>query len=122
MSLKTRFFGERIEGKALERLVVAMGENPRDILHYKPGERWTSGEPRGRVNLSPSESGIDVDLYVFNKAFHTVDGTLTLGLITNPLSGEQSYEHGKHINTGFTNHVTGTINYAGEQGEQENDN
>jgi len=75
MTIKTRWFGKRIEGEALESLIIALGENP-ELFLKTSSERWSPGKAHGRASFSPTEEGVNVDLYIFRKDFHIKDGTI----------------------------------------------
>jgi hypothetical protein len=74
MSLKTRWFGKKVEGDALKSLVSALGENPSKLLQAT-GEKWTTESAHGRVGFTPTKEGVDVDLYVFRRDYHIRDDT-----------------------------------------------
>ena len=109
MTLKTRWFGKKVEGEPLKNLVSALGENP-DRLLQTSNERWSTSEVHGRVNFTPTNEGVNVDLYIFREDYHIKDGTLNLDSLRDlslysersPFSFNESKErfvqlHEKHI-------------------------
>ena len=74
MELKTRLFGKKVQGEPLKKLVEAIGEDPK-ILHTSL-EKWITREVKGRCVLTPVNDGIEVDLYIFRKDIHDIDGTI----------------------------------------------
>ena len=103
MTLRTRLFGKRIGGKSLRNLVKALGENPDEVLN-SPLERWSTENVHGNCNLTPVEGGINVDLYVFRRDIHFVDGTISWDKSAWP---DKYFIHKERI------HLTGKIPYNG---------
>jgi hypothetical protein len=75
MTLKTRWFGKKVKGDALVSLISTLGEDPNKLLQAS-GERWTTESAHGRVGFTPTKEGVNVDLYVFRKDYHIIDGTI----------------------------------------------
>ncbi|MCK5625186.1 hypothetical protein KAI04_05115 [Candidatus Pacearchaeota archaeon] len=84
MTIKTKWFGNKIKGEVLENLIVSLGKKPEEFLKTNE-ENWGSSNVHGKVNICPTEKGFDVDLYVFRTDYfktvsseaHIMNGTLT---------------------------------------------
>jgi len=64
MTIKTRWFGKRIEGEFLKNLVNALGEDSEKLLKTSDKDKVTLNS-HGRVKFIPGKQGVNVDLYVF---------------------------------------------------------
>lgn len=109
MTIKTKWFGKKIQGKTLSNLLKAVGENPRKLL-LTPLERWSTRETYGKVHLSPVKEGIKVDLYVFRTDYHTKDDSISADKISHPIGliGTSSTEE---LTRSYQKHIQGEIKY-----------
>jgi hypothetical protein len=119
MAFKTRWFGKKVEGESLKNLVSALGENPQKLLQTS-GERWSTKEVHGRVGFTPTNEGVNVDLYVFRTDYHIKDGTIPAdNYDSHSLYGNEiltSDIHKNELTFLSTKHIQGEIKYAPKEG------
>lgn len=103
MTLKTRLFGKKIQGEALEKLLGVMGE--KTTIFYDPApSKWSRGKVEGKCTLVPVNDGIAVDLYIFREEIHKVDGTI-------PADHEEQNLGKKYLTCTTKSHIKGKIPY-----------
>lgn len=102
MSLITKYCGHNVEGEALERLLVAIGQDPEVVLGLGVNAiKGMCSRPRGKVILHPASDGVNVELYLSTGALFYRDPAT------------------KRIHITGTRHISGKIPYTqNTEGEQ----
>jgi len=108
MTIKTKLFGKKVKGKSLYQLVKALGEDW-DRLNMK-NEKYSITSLYGKYKLTPSENGINVDLYIFRTDCHEVDGTSPEDYVSRRI-GEDPLINQKEKKFRTIKHFKGEIKY-----------
>lgn len=75
MTLRTRLFGQKVEGEALRGLLRLMGHEPNKVLDSSTPDKWGS-YTIGKCRIIPKSEGLYVDLHLNERQVHVCDGSL----------------------------------------------
>lgn len=106
MTLRTKLFGRKIQGEALENLLKAIGRDPERVLNTSRPHSQTK-KVYGRYIITPEKEGLNVDLYIIRTDIHDVKSTFGVDDWRNGVGLPE-----EHVPYTYGKHMTGKIKYG----------